>query len=178
MLHAIATPNVGRYIVHHLQEGAAVWGQRITPSVAHIIQIHKELGIGYSRVAPGIVFESVTGTVLMPHVIDQSRLRLHADAAVFRRARGGCAGNIDAVLHCDVGVDCRLKLWGTVTAEETAVVVSAQTGDCGITVPVAFTVTFWEIAHSLQSQMQGVDTEKDQRIKVLESRVAMSMCSQ
>lgn len=178
MLHAIATPNVGRPIVHHLQDGAAVWGQRITPSVAHIIQIQKELAIGYSRVAPGIVFECVAGTVLMPHVIDPSRLRLHADAAVFRRACGGCASSIDAVLHCDVGVNCRLKLWGAVIAAEIAASVSLQSGDCSITLPVVFTVTFWEIAHSSQSQMSGVDTEKDERINLLESKVALSMCSQ
>ncbi|MGO8550108.1 hypothetical protein ACC732_36535, partial [Rhizobium ruizarguesonis] len=74
-------------------EGAAVWGQAITPSIAHLVQVHRELSIDYAQIRPGIVFETVPSIAMLPHVIDTSTFRIHVDAAVFRHT----ASAIEAV---------------------------------------------------------------------------------
>lgn len=178
MLHAIVTPNVGRPVVHHFQEGAAVWGQEITPSIAHIVQLEKELPIGYSRVAPGIVFEIVTGAVFMPHVIDSKHFRFHADMAAFHQAGGALGSELSAVLSCDVGADCMLKLWGNIASERSNTVSRVEPNDRGMTLPVSFRVTFWEIARFPAPRMRYTDALKGDRIQSLEAKVALSMCSQ
>jgi hypothetical protein len=181
MQHSIVCPNIGHSIVHHFGEGATVWGQAITPSIAHLVQAHRELSINYSRIRPGIVFESVSSVAKLPHILDTSAFRIHAEASFFRQSAGRPAAAIEAVIHCDVGGECTLKLWGRVTAEDSATQDQPARNDRGGTLPVIFTVTFWEISRDADPRMQNMinqSAEKDRKIKELEAKVALAMCSQ
>lgn len=181
MQHSIVCPNIGHSIVHHFGEGATVWGQAITPSVAHLVQSHRELSINYSRIRPGIVFESVASVAKLPHVLDASAFRIHAESSFFRQTAGRPAGAIEAVIKCDVGGECTLKLWGRVTVEGSAWQDQPARNDRGSTLPVIFTVTFWEISREAGSQMQDLinqSAKKDRKIHELEAKVALAMCSQ
>lgn len=184
MLQTVVCPNIGHSIVHCFDEGAAVWGQTITPSIAHLVQSHREVAIDYSRVRPGIVFEINRGVVMLPHVTGSSSFRFHAEATAFRHAVGRPAGTVDAVIHCDAGADCALKLWGRVTAEDLAQQwrTSARTDrNIVATIPVVFAVTFWEISRALDTridQLMRESAERDRRIRELESKVALAMCAQ
>jgi hypothetical protein len=182
MLHSIVAPNVGHPIVHHFGEGAAVWGQAITPSVAHLVQGHREIVIDYSLVGPGIVFAVSSSVAMLPHILDTATFRLHADAAAFRHAANRPDASVDAVVRCEVGDDCVLKLWGRATAED-AILPWNQTvrTDRDATVPVLFKVSFWEISRLADARMRSMikdAAEKDTRICELEARVALSACSQ
>jgi hypothetical protein len=181
MQHSIVCPNIGHSIVHHFGDGAAVWGRAITPSIAHLVQAHRELSINYSRIRPGIVFESVSSVAKLPHVLDSSTFRIHAEASFFRQTAGRPAAVIEAVIHCDVGGECTLKLWGRVTADGPAPQDQPARNDRGCTLPVIFTVTFWEISRDADPRMQDMinqSAEKDRKIRELEAIVALAMCSQ
>lgn len=184
MLQTIVCPNVGHSIIHHFGEGAGVWGQAITPSVAYLVQRHRELAIEYLRVRPGIVFEIDKSLALSPHVIDSSAFRLHVETVAFRHATGRSGLAIDAMIGIDIGADCSLKLWGRVSMEAAAQGSESLTGaddEAGRTIPIIFTVTFWEIARATDArlrEMERVSAEKDRKIRELESKVAMSNCSQ
>lgn len=184
MLQTVVCPNIGHSIVHHFDEGAAVWGQAITPSIAHLVQAHHEVAIDYTRVRPGIVFEVNRGVAMLPHVTGPSTFRLHAEATAFRNATGRLATPVDVVVHCEVSAGCMLKLWGRVTAEDPA----QQWGASGrahhniaATIPVMFTVTFWEISRAVDTRVDRLmreSAEKDRRIEELESKLALAMCAQ
>lgn len=182
MLHSIVAPNMGHPVVHHFGEGAAVWGQAVTPSVAHLVQTCRDIAIDYSRVGPGIVFEVVSGPATLPHVVDASTFRFHAEATAFRTAAGRPNSTIDVVLRCEVGDECSMKLWGRVSAENPALLWDRpfRRGQ-GITIPVLFTLSFWEISRTPDARMHRLikdATEKDRRIRELEAQVALSMCAQ
>ncbi|SCB49886.1 hypothetical protein GA0061101_13160 [Rhizobium lusitanum] len=182
MQHSVVCPSIGHSIVHHFGEGAAVWGQAITPSIAHLVQVHRELAIDYSQIRPGIVFDTVPSIAMLPHVIDTSTFRLHADAAVFRHTAGRSGTAMEAVLRCDAGGECSLKLWGRVVAEDGVQQPDqlSPTGG-GSTLPVLFTVAFWEISRATDARMQSMITEsaeKDRKIRELEATIALAMCSQ
>jgi len=171
---------MGHSIVHHFREGAAVWGQVITPSVAHLIQSHRELPIDFSRIRPGIVFEVETGFGMLPHVIDASTLRLHVGAAAFRHAAGRPEATVEAVTRLDVGGECSLKVWGRATAEEPLRRDPSGSHNLASTVPVIFTVTFWEISRASDArfdQLLRESAEKDGEIQQLRAKVALAMCS-
>lgn len=184
MLQTIVCPNVGHSIVHHFDEGAAAWGRALTPSIAHLLQCQLELSIDYTRVRPGIVFDTHKGGASLPHIIDTSTFRLEADIGAFRHAVGQPGASVDASITIDVGPDCLLKFWGSVAlAVPIASWNRAMIGDGGAaqTIPVHFTLAFWEISHALDSRHERIMrkvAEKDQRIRELEDRLAMSMCSQ
>lgn len=184
MLQTVVCPNIGHSIVHHFGEGAAVWGQAITPSIAHLVQAHSEVAIDYSRVRPGIIFEINRGIAKLPHVISSSTFRLHAEAAAFRHATGRQEAAVDVVVHCEVGANCTLKLWGRVTAEDPAQHWGAPGRahhDTAATIPVIFVVTFWEICRALDTRVDQLvreSAEKDRRIGELESKLALAMCAQ
>lgn len=184
MLQTIACPNVGHSIVHHFGEGAAVWGQAITPSIAHLVQAHRELAIDYSRVRPGIVFEIDKGIATLPHVIDASTFRLHAEASAFRHAAGRPGAVVEAVITCDVGAECTLKLWGRVMTEDPAQgweLSRHVDREDAATIPVIFAVSFWEVSRATDARIEQMireSAEKDRKIRELESKVALSMSSQ
>ena len=181
MQHSIVCPNIGHSIVHHFGERAAVWGQAITPSIAHVVQANQELSIDYSRIRPGIVFESVSSIAKLPHVLDTSTFRIHAEASFFRQAAGRPAAVMDAVIQCDLGGDCTLKLWGRVAVEDPASNDQLSRNDRGATLPVIFTLAFWEISRAADTRMQNMlkeSAEKDLKIRELEAEVALAMCSQ
>lgn len=184
MLQSITCPNIGHAIVHHFGEGAAVWGRAITPSIAHLVQFHRELAIDYSRIRPGIVFETVSSVAMLPHVIDGSTFRFHVESTAFRRAAGRCEAAMEASIRCDAGVDCTLKLWGYVAAEspsEQSERPATIDEKAFATVSVIFTVAFWEISRAPSTRMEQMikeASEKDRRIRELELKAAFSMCSQ
>jgi hypothetical protein len=182
MLNSVVTPNRGHPVVYYFASGAAVWGQAITPSIAHLVQTQRWIAIDYARIAPGIVFQIVSGQVMTPHVIDQSTFRLHADAATLRQAMSSPEATPDAVLRCEVGDACALKLWGRVSKDEQAPPWDPQSHDgAAMTVPIIFTVTFWEIAPSSEAQIRNLTrevAEKDRLIRELTGKVALAMCSQ
>lgn len=179
MLHTVTCPTMGHSILHHFAEGAAVWGNVITPSVAHVIQSHRELAIGYSRVRPGIVFETVDAIAMQPHVIDVSTLRLHVEASALRHAAGRPDPAVEAVIKCSAGTDCTLRLWGRIKPE-------ASAPSCGkarsapVSIPAIFTAAFWEISadDARTGRTMSDIAGKDRKIRALEARVALSMCSQ
>ncbi|MGV1761715.1 hypothetical protein ACQZ6F_32130 [Rhizobium sp. A22-96] len=184
MLQTVVCPNIGHSIIHHFDEGAAVWGQAITPSIAHLVQVHHEVAIDYTRVRPGIVFEVNRGVAMLPHVTGPSTFRLHAEAAAFRHAVGRPSTAVDVVVHCEVSAGCALKLWGRVTAEDPAQkwgTPGRADRDTTATIPVIFAVTFWEISRAVDTrldQLMREAAEKDRRIGELESKVALAMCAQ
>lgn len=182
MLNSVVTPNRGHPVVHHFAAGAAVWGQKITPSIAHLVQSQRRIAIDYERVAPGIVFQVVSGQVMIPHVVDQSTFRFHADAATLRHAMSSPEATPDAVLRCEVGDACALRLWGRVAMQEQAPQWEHQSHDgSAMTVPIIFTVTFWEISRSSEAQIRNLTreaAEKDSVIRELSGKVALAMCSQ
>ena len=182
MQHSVVCPNIGHSIVHHFREGAAVWGQAITPSIAHLVQARSELALDYSRIRPGIVFETVPSIAVLPHVINASTFRIHADANVFRHIAGHSGAAIEATLHCDAGAECLLKLWGRVEAEDgDARQDRLPNGNGNATVAVLFTVSFWEISRAAGPRMQTMIREsenKDRKIRELELKVALAVCSQ
>ncbi|RKD35940.1 hypothetical protein BJ928_12719 [Rhizobium sp. WW_1] len=184
MLHAIVCPNVGHAIVHHFGAGAAVWGQSITPSVAHLLRERHELEIDYSRIRPGIVFEAVRGLVTSPSVSNASTIRLRAEAPAFRHAVGRPHTPIESMLHCDLGIDSALRLWGSVKADDQPQAAQQPGGancDSATTLPIVFTVTFWEIRRSGDARIDRLMSEaaeKDRRIRELEAKVALAMCAQ
>ncbi|KAA1177173.1 hypothetical protein FP026_25055 [Rhizobium tropici] len=181
MLHSIVCPSIGHSIIHHFGEGAAVWGQVITPSIAHLIQSQRELPIDFSRVRPGIVFEVETAAAMLPHVIDASTLRLHVGATPFRHTAGRPYATIESVVRIDVGGDCTLKVWGRATAEDRLLQEQSRTRDAASTIPVIFTVTFWEISRASDSsfdQLRRESADKDREIQRLRSQVTLAMCSQ
>jgi len=181
MLHSVVCPSMGHSIIHHFGEGAAVWGQMITPSIAHLIQSHRELPIDFSRVRPGIVFEVETGAAMLPHVIDASTLRLHVGTAAFRHAAGRADATVEAVARIDVGGDCTLKVWGRATAEEPSRQKQSRTRDLTSTTPIIFNVTFWEISRANDARFDQLlceSAEKDREIQQLRAKVALAMCSQ
>jgi len=181
MLHSIVCPSMGHSIIHHFGEGAAVWGQVITPSIAHLIQSQRELSVDFSRVRPGIVFEAETGIAMLPHVIDASALRLHVGAVAFRHAAGRSSAAIDAVVRIDVGGDCTLKVWGRATAEDQLRLEQFGARDAASTIPVIFNLTFWEISRASDSsfdELRRDSADKDREIQQLRSQVALAMCSQ
>lgn len=181
MLHSIVYPSMGPFIMHHFGKGAAVWGQVITPSIAHLIQYHRELPIDFSRIRPGIVFEVETGTAMLPHVIDVSTLRLHVGAATFRQAVGRAGASVDAVVRIDVGGDCALKVWGKATAEKLSPPEQSRSHDPASTTPTVFNVTFWEISRANDArfdQLLRESVEKDREIERLRGQMALAMCSQ
>jgi hypothetical protein len=172
---------MGHSITHHFAEGAAVWGQVITPSIAHLIQSQRELPIDFSRVRPGIVFEAETGVAMLPHVIDASALRLHVGTTAFRHAAGRSSAAIDAVVRIDVGGDCTLKVWGRATAEDPLRLEQFGARDAASTIPVIFNLTFWEISRASDSsfdELRRDSADKDREIQRLRSQVALAMCSQ
>jgi hypothetical protein len=182
MLQSIVAPNKGHPIVHHFREGASVWGQSVTASVAHLVQSCREVTIDYSRVGPGIVFEVISGSAKLPHIIGASNFRFHAEASAFRHAASRSNPTVDAVLHVNASDECVLKLWGRVSVED-----SASAWDNSVlhgqnrTIPVLFAVTFWEISRAPddRSHLRARNaTEIDRRIHELEAAVALSMCSQ
>ncbi|PKA39926.1 hypothetical protein N2599_29290 (plasmid) [Rhizobium sullae] len=184
MLQSITCPNIGHAIVHHFGEGAAVWGQAITPSIAHLVQAHRELAIDYSRIRPGIVFETVSSVAMLPHVIDGSTFRIHVESTAFRRTVVRREAAVEAFVRCDTGAGCTLKLWGRVATEspsQQSDQLAAIDDRTAATVPVIFTVTFWEISRAPDARMEQMIkevSEKDRKIRELELKVALSMCSQ
>jgi len=181
MLYSLVCPSMGHAIVHHFGEGAAVWGQAITPSIAHLIQSQRELPIDFSRVRPGIVFEAETGAAMLPHVIDASTLRLHVGTGVFRHAAARADARVDAVVRIDVGGDCTLKVWGRATAEELPKQEQSRNHDAASTTPIMFNVTFWEISRANDArfdQLLRESAEKDREIRQLRAQVSLAMCSQ
>ncbi|QWW71295.1 hypothetical protein KQ933_21745 (plasmid) [Rhizobium sp. WYJ-E13] len=181
MLHSVVCPSMGHAIVHHFGDGAAVWGQMITPSIAHLIQSHRDFPIDFSRVRPGIVFEVETAGALLPHVIDASTLRVHVGATAFRHAAGRTDATVEAVARIDVGGDCTLKVWGKATAEEPSRQEQSRSHDPASATPIIFTVTFWEIARATEArfdQLLRESAEKDREIRQLRAQVALAMCSQ
>ena len=135
MLHSVVCPSMGHAIVHNFGEGAAVWGQVITPSIAHLLQSERELPIDFSRVRPGIVFEVETAGALLPHVIDASTLRVHVGTTAYRHAAGRGDATVEAVVRIDVGGDCTLKVWGSTTAENPSPHVPASIQERASTTP-------------------------------------------
>lgn len=181
MLHSVVCPNMGHAIVHHFGEGAAVWGQVITPSIAHLLQSESELPIDFSRVRPGIVFEVETAGALLPHVIDASTLRVHVGTTAYRHAAGRADATVEAVVRIDVGSECTLKVWGRATAENPAPQEPAGLRESAPTTPVIFKVTFWEISRANDArfdQLVRETAEKDREIRDLRAQVALAMCSQ
>ena len=181
MLYSIVCPSMGHSIIHHFGEGAAVWGQVITPSIAHLIQSRRELPIDFSRVRPGIVFEVETGVAMLPDVIDASALRLHVGAAAFCHAAGWSGAAVEALARVDIGGDCTLKVWGRATAENPLQQDQFRIRGVASTTPIIFTVTFWEISRASDStfdQLRRESADKDREIKQLRSQVALAMCSQ
>ncbi|MCY1666685.1 hypothetical protein [Rhizobium sp. SL86] len=181
MLHSIACPGMGPEIVHHFAEGAAVWGQVITPSIAHLIQSHRALPIDFSRVRPGIVFEIETSTATLPHVIDASTMRMQMAASAFRHAAGRADATVDAVARIDLGGDCTLKVWGRVTAETQCSPEQTCNRDLPSTTSIIFKVTFWEIARASdlrRDQLLREAAEKDLEIQKLRTQAVLARCSQ
>ncbi|WP_107676102.1 hypothetical protein [Agrobacterium sp. LAD9] len=184
MLQSITCPNIGHAIVHHFGEGAAVWGQTITPSIAHLVQAQRELAIDYSRIRPGIVFETVSSVAMLPHVIDGSTFRVHVESTAFHRTVGRRDAAVEAFVRCDAGAESTLKLWGRVATESPSQQSDqlATIDDKAVaTVPVIFTVTLWEISRAPDARMEQMIreiSEKDRKIRELEGKVALSMCSQ
>lgn len=184
MLQTVVCPNIGHSMVHHFGEGAAVWGQAITPSIAHLVQARHEVAIDYSRVRPGIVFEINRGVAILPHVTGFSTFRLHAEIAAFRHAAGRPTATVDVVVHCEAGAGCTLKLWGHVSAEDPAQQweASGRTNrDITATIPVILAVTFWELSRAVDTridQLMRESAEKDRRIGELELKVALAMSAQ
>lgn len=181
MLHSVVCPSVGHAIVHHFGEGAAVWGQVITPSIAHLLQSERDFPIDFSRVRPGIVFEVETARALLPHVIDASTLRVHVGTTAYRHAAGRADGTVEAVVRIDVGGDCTLKVWGRATAENPAPQEPASISNPASTTPIVFKVTFWEISRANDArfdQLLRETAEKDREIRELRAQVALAMCSQ
>jgi hypothetical protein len=183
MLQSITCPNTGQAVVGHFGKSAAVWGRTITPSIAHLVQTQRELAIDYSRIHSGIVLENASSVAMLPHVIDESTFRIHAESMAFHPfvATREAA---EAFVSCDAGAECTLKLWGCV-ATESPLQQSNQLADIydktATTIPVIFTVTFWEISRSADIRMEQMireGAEKDCKIRELELKVALSMCSQ
>lgn len=181
MLHSVVCPSIGHAIVHHFGEGAAVWGQLVTPSIAHLLQSERELTINFSRVRPGIVFEVETAGALLPHVIDASTLRVHVRTTAYRYAAGRAAAAVEAVVRIDVGGDCMLKIWGRATVENPSPQEPASISEAASTTPIIFKVTFWEISRANDArfdQLLRQSVEKDREIQQLRAQIALAMCSQ
>jgi hypothetical protein len=183
VLHSFACPDIGHSIAHHFGEGAAVWGQTLTPSIAHLLQAHNELTIDYARVGPGIVFSADKGSVMLPYVLDTASFRLHAETSAFRHAAGHPSATVEAAIAFDVGAGCTLKIWGRVAMEASARdwKPASMTNESTHTVPVIFALAFWEISKGADARMAQIireSAEKDRKIRELESRVALAMCSQ
>ncbi|MCX8279267.1 hypothetical protein OSJ77_03640 [Phyllobacterium sp. 0TCS1.6C] len=178
MLQSAISPNIGHAIVHHFGEGAAVWGRALTPSIAHAIQGSRTLTIDYSLVHPDTAFETVSSGAMLPHVINDSKFRVHVESSAFRRCAGRHGALTEALVRCDAGAECILKLWGTVVAESSPQQSDDEFAD---TVPVIFAVTFWEIslARDLRMEQMLMElSERDKKIRELELKVALSMCSE
>lgn len=181
MLHSVVCPSMGHAIVHHFGDGAAVWGQVITPSIAHLLQSESELPIDFSRVRPGIVFEVERAGALLPHVIDVSTLRVHVGTTAFRHAAGRADATVEAVIRVDIDGDCTLKVWGRATAESPAPQEPAGLREPASTTPVVFKVTFWEISRANDARFDQLlleAAEKDREIQELRAQVALAMSSQ
>jgi hypothetical protein len=181
MLHSVVCPSMGHAIIHHFGEGAAVWGQVITPSIAHLLQSERELRIDFSQVRPGIVFEVETAGALLPHVIDASTLRVHVGTTAYRHAAGRADATVEAVVRIDVGGDCTLKVWGRAMAENPSPQEPASIHNPASTTPMIFKVTFWEISRANDArfdQLLRESAEKDREIQRLRAQVALAMCSQ
>lgn len=181
MMHSIVCPSMGHAIVHHFGEGAAAWGQVITPSIAHLVQSQREIPIYFSRVRPGIVFEVETGIAMLPHVMDASTLRLHIGTTAFRHATGRPDATVETFIRLNVDSDCTLKFWGRASAEGPTGQEPSGKPEMASTVPVVFSVTFWEISRADDArfdQLQRESTAKDQEIQQLRAQVVLAMCSQ
>jgi len=181
MLHSVVCPSMGHAIVHHFGEGAAVWGQVITPSIAHLLQSERELPIDFSRVRPGIVFEVETAGAMLPHVIDASTLRVHVGTTAYRHAAGRADVPVEAVIRVDVGGDCMLKVWGRATAANPSPQEPAGIPNSASTTPIVFKVTFWEISRLIDARVDQLlrdSADKDREIQQLRTQVALAMCSQ
>ncbi|WP_105402502.1 hypothetical protein [Neorhizobium sp. T7_12] len=184
MLQSITCPNIGHAIVHHFGEGAAIWGQAITPSIAHLVQTQRALAIDFSRIRHGIVFETVSSVAMLPHVIDGSTFRIHVESTAFRRTIVRREAAVEAFVRCDTGAGCTLNIWGRVATEspsQQSDQLAAIEDKTAATVPVIFTVTFWEISRAPNARMEQMIrqvSEKDRKIRELELKLALSMCSQ
>ncbi|TXH85548.1 MAG: hypothetical protein E6Q77_00100 [Rhizobium sp.] len=182
MLQTIVAPNAGHPVVYNLAEGASVWGHVITPSIAHLIQLDREIAVDYSRVGAGVAFQSVSGTAMLPHVVDEKTVRLQAETTAFRDAAGNPQTGTDSILHVRASDDCTLKLWGQVAPEDPLLRGDHPIrADQGETIPVTFTLSFWEISRMPDARMTALlhaAAEKDRKIGKLEAQVALAMCSQ
>jgi len=182
MLHSVVCPSAGHAIVHHFGEGAAVWGQLITPSIAHLLQSERELEIDFSLVRPGIVFEVERAGAFLSHIIDASTLRVDVGPSAYRHAAAGRAsGTIEAVVHIEVGGDCILKVWGKATADNPTPQKLASIREPASATSVTFNITFWEISRrkdARSDQLQRELVQKDGEIQELRAQVSLAMSSQ
>jgi hypothetical protein len=121
---------------------------------------------------------------MLPHVIDGSTFRIHVESTAFRRTVVRREAALEAFIRCDAGAECTLKLWGRVATESPSQQsdrLAAIDDKTATTMPVIFTVTFWEISRASDARMEqmiGQVSEKDRKIRELELKVALSMCSQ
>lgn len=182
MLQTIIAPNAGHPVVHHLAEGASVWGQAITASIAHLIQLSHEIDIDYSRIGAGVVFQRVSGIAMLPHVLGEKAVRLQVETTAFRKATGSPRTGIDAVAHIRIGDGCTLKLWGHIALEDPSLRLDHPLRyDRGMTTPAIFTLSFWEVSRTSDTRMSMPVHEmadKNRKIRELEAMVALAMCSQ
>lgn len=182
MLQTIIAPNAGHPVVHHLAEGASVWGQAITASIAHLIQLSHEIDIDYSRIGAGIVFQRVPGMAMLPHVLSEKAVRLQVETAAFRKVTGNLRTGTDAIAYVGIGDGCTLKLWGHIAVEGSSLPLDlAGRGDRGMTTPAVFALSFWEVSRTSDvrsSTLLHDVAEKDRKIRELEAVVALATCSQ
>ncbi|MFK0166583.1 hypothetical protein [Rhizobium sp. NPDC090279] len=182
MLHTIIAPNAGHPVVHHIGEGASVWGHAITASIAHLIQLNHEIELDYSLIGAGVVFQRTSGAAMLPHVLGENAVRLQVEKATFRRAAGNPQIGTGAIACVSIGDSCILKLWGHIAVDDSSMRWDHPMGsDRGITVPAIFTVSFWEVSRTAETRLSTLlreTAEKDRRIRDLEAIVALTVCSQ
>lgn len=160
MLQSNAQFRQERQVVPLFEAGASPWGQRLSRSLAHFIDVGRSLSI----ICPDAGRQEAAGSGTLPHVLDPSTIRLHVDVALSLALRRTSDRSMGAILRCDIGEGCHLTIWGRLLLEmpPSERTLSAR----GMTAPAVFMLEFWEVSR------------EKARIRALETQAALSRCSQ
>ena len=142
------------------EEGRSPWGQRLSPSLAHFIEIRRSLSIAF----PNAGLQHAAGLGTLPHVLDPTSIRLHVDAALSLAMRRMQERSVGAILRCDIGDGCDLTAWGRLLLETP--LNGRDPSARGATAPAVFTLEFWEVSREAA------------RRRALETQAALSRCAQ
>jgi hypothetical protein len=182
MLDAITCPATCDRAAERMVKAAATWGQAITPALAQLAQSDLDVSIAYAVERPGEAIRSASSLGELSPVADSLMFRLLTSAADLHQAVGSPQTTIKATAQCDIDGKHVLKLWGFISAAQTAIDEKAcGDSDAADTVPLIFRLEFWEVSPGREAGLYALmrqSAEKDLEIQHLRRRVALAMSAQ